>query len=311
MKPAAFGFAVLACCSSEAGTIYGTSQNNLVEIDTSVPGGNATNIAGGLNGAFGVAVDAAGNVFVGENYDVQEFSPTGTPFGVFANLQLRSPESLAFDSHGNLFVGTYGSILEFSPLGNLINTIATGNNIIGNDPNNGLAFDAAGNLYDADGFNNVIRRYSPGGAYVGSWSGGLNQPDGLAFDSAGNLYVNNYYNVGVTEFSSSGASLGTVISSQQVQYGFGLAIDSSGNFFVSVGNLPPPPGQVEGYGIKEFSSNGTYLQTIGGTDGGHIALAAVPEPFTPALSFSGLILLFVARKIASPSIHVNSRSLTA
>lgn len=181
---------------------------------------------------------------------------------------------MVFDSHGNLFVGIYTRIFEFSSTGTLLSSINTGDFT----DNNGLAFDSAGNLYDADSFANVIRRYSPGGTYLGSWSGGL------AFDSAGHLYVNNYYNLGVTEFSSSGASLGTVIPFQQVQYGFGLAIDSFGNSYAGVGNLPPQPGQVQGYGIKEFSSNGTYLQTFGGTDGGYLALAPVPEPSTATLS---------------------------
>ena len=52
-----------------------------------------------------------------------------------------------------------------------------------------LKFDAAGNLYVADG-DSTVSEVTPAGN-VGTLVSGLNGPDGLAFDAAGNLYVSN------------------------------------------------------------------------------------------------------------------------
>jgi hypothetical protein len=214
---------------------------------------------------------------------------------------------LAFDSSGNLFVGGYTWISKFSPAGTLLSVMNTGSGT----ENFGLAIDSLGNLYSADSFANLIRIYSPAGAYLGSWSGGLDSPETIAFNSLGELYVNNYYNVGVTKFSSSGTNLGTVIPSTQVQYGYGLGFDASGNLFVATGNLPPPPGQVQGYGILEYSSGGTFLGTLG-NDGGWLALTSIPEPSSVVLCASGLALLVAVRKrVASGGSCSSTSTLSA
>ena len=61
----------------------------------------------------------------------------------------------------------------------------------GLDDPDGLAFDAAGNLYVANDGNNTISKVTPAGAVSTFVSSGLDDPDGLAFDAAGNLYVAN------------------------------------------------------------------------------------------------------------------------
>ena len=54
----------------------------------------------------------------------------------------------------------------------------------------GLAFDAAGNLYVANQCNGTVSEVTPAGV-VSTFASGFNQPCGLAFDAAGNLYVAN------------------------------------------------------------------------------------------------------------------------
>ena len=54
----------------------------------------------------------------------------------------------------------------------------------------GLAFDAAGNLYVANSGNDTVSEVTPAGV-VSTFASGFNFPDGLAFDAAGNLYVAN------------------------------------------------------------------------------------------------------------------------
>jgi hypothetical protein len=69
----------------------------------------------------------------------------------------------------------------------------------------GLAVGSGGNLFVADGYNNTIEEYTPGG--VGSFfasSPYLDVTAGLAFDSAGNLYACSEANGYIIEFTPAG-----------------------------------------------------------------------------------------------------------
>ncbi len=70
----------------------------------------------------------------------------------------------------------------------------------------GLAFDAAGNLYVANGANNTISKVTPAGAISTFVSSGLSDPEGLAFDAAGNLYAANDYAFSVSKVTPRGPS---------------------------------------------------------------------------------------------------------
>ena len=79
-----------------------------------------------------------------------------------------------------------GTISKVTPAGAVSTFVSSGL-----DYPEGLAFDAAGNLYVANSGNNTISEVTPAGAVSTFVSSGLNGPDGLAFDAAGNLYVAN------------------------------------------------------------------------------------------------------------------------
>ena len=83
----------------------------------------------------------------------------------------------------------------------------------------GVAVDAAGNLYIADGFNSRIRKVDSGGTITtiaGTGDGGfagdagpavqaqLNNPTGVALDAAGNLYIADQYNDRIRKVDSTG-----------------------------------------------------------------------------------------------------------
>lgn len=162
------------------------------------PSGQVSDFAGGANafstgdggpassallyGPQATAVDAGGNVYIGESGRIRKVSPTGeiatfagggksTFDGIPATSATFGPVSgLAFDSTGNLFFSTaeYGwKIKKISPSG-IISTVAGGGPIdqLGdgkvataaslNEPA-GLAFDNAGNLYIADRKHHRIR----------------------------------------------------------------------------------------------------------------------------------------------------------
>jgi DNA-binding beta-propeller fold protein YncE len=74
-----------------------------------------------------------------------------------------------------------------------------------------VAWDAAGNIYVADGYGNArIAKYEPGGKYIKSWGsrgaapGQFNIVHGIAIDAAGNVYVADEGNKRVQVFDGNG-----------------------------------------------------------------------------------------------------------
>jgi sugar lactone lactonase YvrE len=141
------------------------------------------------------------------------FGGDGGP-ALHANLQ--APVSVLYDAQGNLYIGDRdnGAIRKVDPHG-IITTIA-GIGILGSNGGDGgpatraqlnqpegLAFDAAGNLYFADSANNRIGRIDSHGiitTFAGTGVTGYSgdggpaskaqmQPDDLVFDPGGNLYI--------------------------------------------------------------------------------------------------------------------------
>ena len=134
----------------------------------------------------GVAVDEAGNVYFSSHDRIQKISPDGTVItlagsgsagsadGAGTSASFRDPNGLAVDSSGNIYVADSGnnSIRKITSSG-IVTTLAgsagrgsadgTGTAASFNYPA-GVALDASGNLYVADGGNNKIRKITfPGG----------------------------------------------------------------------------------------------------------------------------------------------------
>ncbi|HEV8486436.1 MAG TPA: HYR domain-containing protein, partial [Blastocatellia bacterium] len=104
----------------------------------------------------------------------------------------------------------------------------------------GLAFDAQGNLYVADGNGNgngqpqpknMVWKVSPSGV-ITPFISGVNNPTGLAFDEAQNLYVASFNDQAVYKYSLAGAFLG-VVTSGLPDGPYGIALDAAGNLFVA------------------------------------------------------------------------------
>jgi autotransporter-associated beta strand protein len=194
------------------------------------PAGAAT-----LEGPVGAAVDAAGDLFFADtnNHVIREVSPTGIITTVAGNgtagysgdggpaiaAQLDFPFAVTADAAGDLFIAdTVNNVIREVRAG-VINTVA-GNGTSGYsgdggaataaqlfDPT-GVAVDAAGDLFIADGLNNVIREVRAGvittvaGNGTPGYSGDdgaataaqLADPSGVAVDAAGDLFIADYNN---------------------------------------------------------------------------------------------------------------------
>lgn|GEM_PF-265599 len=204
----------------------------------------------GLNNPYGMAVDAAGNLYVANfsGNSIVEYSTTGT-VTTYTMGAGTGPVGIVFDSSGNAYVldQTSKQVVKFAG-GNLsgAGTALTGLGL--STTATGIAIDGSNNLYIADSGNNNIKKYS-GGTVTTIGPATVNIlgfpvtighiGGGIAVDASGNIYVadNDYGDfglgggvAGIDEYNSSGTftvehQFGTTIS--------GISIDNSGNIYVT------------------------------------------------------------------------------
>jgi uncharacterized protein (TIGR03437 family) len=244
-------------------------------------GDNGSAASAQLNDPQGVAVDAAGNLYIADTYNnrirkvsngvIVTVAGTGTQGysgdnGPAISAELGFPYGVAVDAAGNLYIADFGNNRIRKVSNGVITTVA-GNGTYGYSGDNGpatsaqlnypegVAVDAAGNLYIADTSNNRIRKVSKGvittvagggsvllGDNGPATSAQLYNPIGVAVDSAGNLYIadpnegrlRKVSNGVITTVAGGGSVLGDngPATSAQVSPA-GVAVDSAGNLYIA------------------------------------------------------------------------------
>jgi uncharacterized protein (TIGR03437 family) len=259
--------------------------------------------------------------------------------GPATSAALASPTGIAVDAAGNLYIAdTLNHRVRRVTAGGIITTVA-GNGLRGFagdggpataaflDEPYGVAVDTAGNLFIADSSNNRIRKVTTNGAistlagngrYAYAGDGGpatnasLAFPNGVAVDAAGNVYIADTRNARVRKVSPNGiistlAGNGSVFpfvgdggpaTSATVSAPYSVALDGSGNVFVA-----------DLQRIRKVSLGGT-ITTVAGN--GNIGYSGDGGPATSAsLGSQGVVVdaagnVFIAdqsnrvRKVVAP-----------
>ncbi|SDF54020.1 NHL repeat-containing protein [Cellulophaga baltica] len=218
--------------NEEDGTTTFTQEVTTLAGSGAVGRTDGTSATASFYNSLGVAVDAAGNVYVADtgNDIIRKITAAGivttlagsetegSEDGTGTAASFNSPNGIAVDATGNVYVAdtgnhkirkitTSGAVTTFAGSGTRSGTDANGIAASFNRPV-GLAVDVTGNIYVADSFNQKIRKITPAGAVTtlaGSGSTGstdamalestFSHPRGIAVDADGNVYVadtNNY-----------------------------------------------------------------------------------------------------------------------
>lgn len=185
----------LALLSLTPGTQAATVYENYTITTIAGPGQSGAGsedgqaLASRFNQPAGMALDAAGNLYVADstNHTIRKITVngfvetlagvaglTGTNDGIGCGARFNTPDGIAADSSGNLYVADTSnhSIRKITPSG-VVTTVAGlpgvagTNNGVGtaarfNSPN-GLAVDGTGDVYVADSGNHAIRKIAPDG----------------------------------------------------------------------------------------------------------------------------------------------------
>ncbi len=286
-----------------------------------------TGAAAQFSGSTGVAVDAAGNVYVADNYNhrIRKVSPTGVVTtlagstqgyadGTGAAAQCNNPSGVAVDVAGNVYVADWGNnrIRKVSPAG-VVTTLAGSTQGYADgtgaaakfDGPVGVAVDAAGNVYAADSSNRRICKVSPAGVVTtlaGSTKGyadgtgaaaKFDDPAGVAVDASGNVYVADWGNNRIRKVSPVGVVTTLAGSTRGYSDGTGASAKFSNPTGVAVdeaGNV-----YVADWGnnrIRKVSPAGVVTTLAGSTKGyadGTGAAAQFSLPKAVAIDGAGTI----------------------
>jgi len=284
--------------------------------------------------------------------------------GPATSAQLDFPYGVAVDSAGSLYIGDSGHNRIRKVSNGVITTVAgngvvgfSGDNGPATsarftDPE-GIAVDSAGNLYIADTVGSRIRKVSNGvistvagtGTYGFSGDNGpatsaqLSYPHGVAVDSAGNLYIGDTANESVRKISngviSTVAGNGTSgfsgdngpATSAQLSTPEGVAVNGAGNVYIAdasnhrirvltpaavTGRTPTIMSVVNAASyIRGPISPGEVVTIFGTGIGLDTAAYAATDPATGKLAtmIGGVQVLFSG--IAAPMIYASATQLSA
>jgi uncharacterized protein (TIGR03437 family) len=272
-------------------------------------GDNGPATSAQLAGPPGVAVDAAGNLYIADPYNYRVRKVAGGVIttvagggssglgdnGPATGAQLTGPAGVAVDSAGNLYIADGYRVRKVS--GGVITTVA-GNGTEGFSGDNGpatsaqigpagVAVDSAGNLYIADVYNSRVRKVSNGAIVTVAGNGTLGfsgdngpatsaqiGPAGIAVDSAGNVYIADPVNNRIRVLTPTGPPCAYSVSPTTLQ-----APASGGIVTVGIQSAPSCT-----WAVASLPNWMTVSDASSGANSASVALVVFPNNSGAALS---------------------------
>ena len=203
---------------------------------------------------YSVKLDSSGNVFIVDpkNKRIQKFTPHGQFIGMLERKapgadKFETPIDVAVGPGGNVFVIAWGNdalgtaprgpvrVEKYSPDGEFIaqwGSTGTGDGQFVHPL--GIAVDAQGKVYVADGWNQCIQKFTSEGKFLvkwGSWGKGdglFHCPLSITLDKVGDVYVLDRYSV--QKFTAEGKFLARWTMGWRARQ---IAVDAQRNVYVS------------------------------------------------------------------------------
>jgi streptogramin lyase len=229
---------VLGVAVDGHGNVYIAESNGILK-ETLSPDRNSYTetivaVTPGLKRA-GIAVDGAGNLYLGIGSAVYKETPAdGSYDQTVLTSDVKQPDWIAVDAKGDVFIADNadGRIVKESPAGEkykqsvIFPKAANAANSL-----NGLAVDAAGNVYFISEGNVWKSTPTPAGyeaklALAGTYG------RGLAVDGIGDLYVTVGNTQVLHETRSEERYIQSTLATAHVPVAAGLAVDDTGNLYV-------------------------------------------------------------------------------
>jgi sugar lactone lactonase YvrE len=279
----------------------------------------AISIGPSLNGALlggvgGVALDAAGDLFISDPSNVRVVKVPASGGAAISippvseSYQLTFPTALAVDGAGNLYIGN--SLSSENPFGGSYVVVAEPNNEFGAfDPNvNGLgisyvsalAVDGAGDVFIADCGNTRVIEYSITTGVATAIDPTVNGVPltcalGLAIDNSGDLLIADSSNDRIVQITNLGAGTASVLDTGVgLNYPYGLAVDAAGNLFIAEPNInvvlevPADGGNAIQVGSGLNFPNSVAVDGVGDlfiSDGKNDRVLELQRPTAPSAAF--------------------------
>ncbi len=285
-----------------------------------------------LNAPAGLVVDAGGVLYIADtqNRRVRSVAPGGAIFTMLGGndgVEFTLPVALALDSqflyvveHALPYIRRFRSRTQFEIYAGTTTAGYGGDGGYATDARLStaladLAFDAAGNMYLADGRrvrkvgrNGIIARIA-GDAYASAVGDGgialrahLNEPSGLAMDLPGNLYIADTGTSRIRKLTRDGvittvAGTGTAgfsgdggpSASAALNRPRGVAVDTSENLFLADSGNNRVRQARPGGAIRTVAGNGSISGL--GADGGPALLAPLWSPLAAIADARGIVYL--------------------
>ncbi|WP_263351921.1 choice-of-anchor D domain-containing protein [Acidicapsa acidisoli] len=203
--------------------VYGTGQGPAVGFGPGIQ----TTVSSGWNQTEGVAVDAAGDVFV-SNYGLGQVSKVA-PGGVQSTVPasgLLNPYGVAVDGAGDVFVADPNNhrVVKVTPSG-VQTTVGSVSYPYG------VAVDGAGDVFIVDSQNTQVVEVTPNGVQTTVPATGLTNPYDVAVDGAGDVFISDPTNVQVVKVAPGGVQ--TTVPANGLVCPYGVAVDAAGDVFIA------------------------------------------------------------------------------